>query len=178
MTNEELTSLTAMAKQCEMNKENKDLQKTFRDSLAKLPKKDQDYFITKFRDESIAVWGQAPQNHTGYGVARDVYSSILTDRLVDAFMVKISLIQNGQGSSDQAISIDKAVLDKMTGLPEDIFKSVSSSISQYTVPTTNQGEPLTTSAQNKISTGLKYLNDALVKATSERTKSTDGMENQ
>ena len=171
MTNEEYLTLASQAKECQANKEqNPELLQNLYTTISGLDSKDQDDFISKFRDKSIAVWGQAPQTHTGYGVARDAYSKVLTERLIDAAITRTQLIQNGQGQSDKAKNIEKAVIGKMTNLPEDLFTSLSATISSYEVPKENKGIALSQDAINRISYGLRQVKDYLVKAQDERAK--------
>ena len=171
MTNEEYLTLASQAKECQANKEqNPKLLENLYATISTLDSKDQDDFISKFRDKSIAVWGQAPQTHTGYGVARDAYSKVLTERLIDASMTRTQIIQNGQGAYDKAKNIEKAVIGKMTNLPEDLFTSLSSTISSYEVPKENKGIALSQDAINRISYGLKQVKDYLLKAQDKRAK--------
>ena len=171
MTNEKYLTLASQAKECQANKEqNPELLQNLYTTISSLDTKDQDAFIGTLRDKSIAVWGQAPQTHTGYGVARDAYSKVLTERLIDAATTRTQLIQNGQGQSDKAKNIEKAVRGKMVGLPEELFATVSNTISSYEVPRENHGIALSQDAINRMENGLRQVRDALAQAEAERAK--------
>lgn len=118
---------------------------------------EQNRFTHKMRERSIAVNGQEPATYTGYGVIRDVFCDILVDRLSESAQLRYNLIQNGMGSSQNAQDITNGITDIMMSLPRDQFETFTNALNTYTIPTENQGVPLSQSAINRKTFGVEEI---------------------
>ncbi|MBE5738996.1 MAG: hypothetical protein E7354_04645 [Clostridiales bacterium] len=138
--------------------------------LKSLSPEEQDMFTHNLRESSIAVNGQPPQTHTGYGVIREIFCDILVDRLSDSAQRRYSMIQNGLGQSQSASDITTYIRNTMISLPEDQFEVFTQAVNNYVVPTENQGFQLTQPAINRLSFGINEVRNILAEVTAERAR--------
>lgn len=133
-----------------------------------LSPEEQNMFTHNLRKRSIAVNGQEPQTHTGYGVVRDVFCDILVDRLSEAAQFRYNLIQNGLGSSKNAQDITASITNTMMSLPNDQFEVFTRALNSYVVPTENKGVALNQSAINRMTFGIEEVRSICDTVTAQR----------
>ena len=127
------------------------------DEMRSMTADEQNRFTHKMRERSIAVNGQEPATHTGYGVIRDVFCDILVERLSDTAQIRYGLIQQGMGSSQNAQDITTSITDAMLSLPNDQFEVFTNALNTYSMPTKRNGIQLNQSAINRMSFGIDEI---------------------
>ena len=118
-------------------------------------------FIEEFRNASIAVNGQEPQTHTGYGVARKVYCELLLEDLIGDAIRKLNLTQNNNGNSPEIPEIEKRLSTSLSRLHGDQLNAFARSVDSFKL-----NPDMEQRAKNKHNHGLNVVKDALDK---ERT---------